>query len=333
MARVGTASVSATSMRIGVDARRHDGVAGISAADRADGQRAERRWSTRTRCLVQGDPAQLLPQQLNARSGAAACGGRRRTRYPEGPATTGRALIESPRFEPAVRAFFEDMLQFDKFDDLAKDSVVYPAFNSAVAADAKEQTLRTISRPADRAPGRLSRSVHDTSGLPDSSAGHRLQAAGRRPAMGGRTPSFPKAVIAPAFRSHVAFLALYSHPGRSSPTLRGKAIREVFLCQEVPDPPPNVDFCGGPGNIECESCRPREIAWTCTARNRPARAVTRSWIRWVSRSRTSTASGPTARSRTRRLSTPRNARRHRFRNPRRARAGAARPSGNPAVPR
>jgi hypothetical protein len=40
----------------------------------------------------------------------------------------------------------------------------------------------------------------------------------------------------------VSFLALHSHPGRSSPTLRGKAIREIFMCQKVPDPPADVDF-------------------------------------------------------------------------------------------
>jgi hypothetical protein len=40
----------------------------------------------------------------------------------------------------------------------------------------------------------------------------------------------------------VSFLAAHSHAVRSSPTLRGKALRELFLCQEVPDPPPNVDF-------------------------------------------------------------------------------------------
>src|SRR4029077_9332009 len=42
--------------------------------------------------------------------------------------------------------------------------------------------------------------------------------------------------------ANVSFLAFYSHPGRSSSTLRGKAIRQVFLCQTVPDPPNNVDF-------------------------------------------------------------------------------------------
>ncbi len=42
--------------------------------------------------------------------------------------------------------------------------------------------------------------------------------------------------------THVSFLAAHSHAVRSSPTQRGKAMRELLLCQHVPDPPPNVDF-------------------------------------------------------------------------------------------
>jgi hypothetical protein len=42
--------------------------------------------------------------------------------------------------------------------------------------------------------------------------------------------------------SQVSFLALHSHPARTSPTLRGKALREVFFCQKVPPPPGEVDF-------------------------------------------------------------------------------------------
>jgi len=33
-----------------------------------------------------------------------------------------------------------------------------------------------------------------------------------------------------------------THEGRSSPTIRGKTVRESLLCQPVPQPPPNVDF-------------------------------------------------------------------------------------------
>jgi hypothetical protein len=42
--------------------------------------------------------------------------------------------------------------------------------------------------------------------------------------------------------TQVGFAALHSHPGRSSPTIRGRAIREQLLCQKVPDPPGDVDF-------------------------------------------------------------------------------------------
>jgi hypothetical protein len=35
---------------------------------------------------------------------------------------------------------------------------------------------------------------------------------------------------------------MYSHSGRSSPTLRGRAIRELLMCQPVPNPPGDVNF-------------------------------------------------------------------------------------------
>jgi hypothetical protein len=44
--------------------------------------------------------------------------------------------------------------------------------------------------------------------------------------------------------TQLSFLAAYSHPGRSSPTIRGKGMREIFLCQIVPGAPPDVDFSG-----------------------------------------------------------------------------------------
>jgi hypothetical protein len=38
------------------------------------------------------------------------------------------------------------------------------------------------------------------------------------------------------------FLSLFSHPGRTSPTKRGVALNEIFLCSPTPPPPPDVDF-------------------------------------------------------------------------------------------
>ncbi len=41
---------------------------------------------------------------------------------------------------------------------------------------------------------------------------------------------------------HISFLARHSREGETSPTRRGKAVREIFLCGRVPPPPGNLDF-------------------------------------------------------------------------------------------
>jgi hypothetical protein len=53
---------------------------------------------------------------------------------------------------------------------------------------------------------------------------------------------FPEGSPRVGILAQIGFLAAHAHPGRSSPTLRGKALREILLCQQVPRPPPNVDF-------------------------------------------------------------------------------------------
>ncbi|HEY5755824.1 MAG TPA: DUF1592 domain-containing protein [Steroidobacter sp.] len=170
-------------------------------------------------------------------------------------------LVASPLFEAAVRSFFQDMLQFDKFSDLAKDPVVYPAFNSTVAADAQEQTLRTITHLLIEEKGDYrdlftTRSTFLTRAL---GVVYRVPVATRN---GWEPTEFEAGKHRDGIQSQVAFLAVNSHPGRSSATLRGKALREVFLCQEVPDPPANVNFAvvQDPSNKAMPTARDRLVA-------------------------------------------------------------------------
>jgi hypothetical protein len=60
-------------------------------------------------------------------------------------AAVADAMVKSPRFEAGVRAFFADMLLFEKFDELSKDPIIYPYFNQDVAQQLPEQMLRTIT--------------------------------------------------------------------------------------------------------------------------------------------------------------------------------------------
>jgi hypothetical protein len=148
-------------------------------------------------------------------------------------------MLESPRLIEGMRAFFDDMLVFDEFKTLAKDPTIYPEFTSVTAQDAREQTLRTIidhtlNQGKDYRDLFTSRSTYMSPALAI------LYGV---PAQPGWTPyTFPEDSPRAGLLTQVSFLALTSHPGRSSVTLRGMALRERFLCQTVPEPPPGIDF-------------------------------------------------------------------------------------------
>ncbi|HEY6644811.1 DUF1592 domain-containing protein [Povalibacter sp.] len=148
-------------------------------------------------------------------------------------------MLASPRLEDGTRAFFDDMLGFDDFDVLSKDPTVYPFFTGATVSDAREQTMLTLvdhllHKKADY------RDLYTTRSTFMSPA---LAPLYQIPASQGWTPyEFPEDSPRQGLLTQISFVALRAHPGRSSPTLRGRALRERLLCQDVPPPPPNVDF-------------------------------------------------------------------------------------------
>jgi hypothetical protein len=156
-------------------------------------------------------------------------------------------LISSPRVEAGVRAYFADMFGFDGFDNLSKDPSIYPKYSFGLATDAQEQTLRTITNLLLTHKGDyrdvfttrdtfMSRSLGAVYGIAVPKDAPGATADGWQPY------TFPADDPRSGILMQVSYLALHSHPGRTSPTLRGKALRETVLCQKVPDPPGNVNF-------------------------------------------------------------------------------------------
>ena len=162
-----------------------------------------------------------------------------RARQRKGLAKAVDRMLASPRLETGVRAFFDDMLRFDDFAVLAKDPGIYPVFGAETIEDAREQTLRTL---VDHLLVRK-RDYRDLFTTRDTFMSPSLAAIYDVPAPPGWTPyTSPPDSPRAGLLTQVSFLAAHAHPGRSSPTLRGKALRELLLCQTVPRPPPNVDF-------------------------------------------------------------------------------------------
>ena len=156
-------------------------------------------------------------------------------------------LLSSRRMEDGLREFFSDMLGFDGFATLSVDASLYPKFTKNVADDAREQTLRTIAqhlldRNADYRDLFVTR---DTFLTPALAAIYGVPLP-RSQELGGAVPwvpyRFPDNDPHVGLLTQVSFLSLHSHPGTTSPTLRGKAVRENLLCQRIPPPPADVDF-------------------------------------------------------------------------------------------
>ena len=158
---------------------------------------------------------------------------------PAGRARVVDMMMSSPRLQNGMRAFFDDMFAFDDFDNLSKDATVYPKVSGTTLKDAREQTLRTVY---DHLIVR-DRDYRDLFLTKDTFMSPSLASVYGVPAVPGWVSyQFPSDSPRVGILSQVSFLAVHSHPGRSSATLRGKALREVLLCQKVPSPPPNVDF-------------------------------------------------------------------------------------------
>ena len=166
---------------------------------------------------------------------------------PKGLATQVDRMIASRRFETAMRAFFSDLLMFDEFNALNKDAMIYPRFTQQVTKDAQEQTMRTLidlllTRKGDYRDIFTTRTTFLTPalgslyGMPVPKTTPNMEPADWVPV------EYPEGDPRAGILTQASFVALHSHPGRSSPTLRGKALREILLCQRVPDPPGNVNF-------------------------------------------------------------------------------------------
>jgi hypothetical protein len=159
---------------------------------------------------------------------------------PQGLSAQVDRMMASPRFTDGVRAFFTDYLRLDGIDTLAKDTLIYPAFTGSVAAATREQTLRTIDWLLVEQKGdyrdlftttalAMNRALGPIYDVPVSRADWYIH-------------HFPAGDPRTGLLTHASILAQHSHPGRTSPTLRGVALTEIFLCEKVPAPPANVNF-------------------------------------------------------------------------------------------
>jgi Protein of unknown function (DUF1592)/Protein of unknown function (DUF1588)/Protein of unknown function (DUF1595)/Protein of unknown function (DUF1585) len=165
-------------------------------------------------------------------------------REKKGLAAQVERLMASPHFEQGMRAFFSDLFAYERFDNLSKDQSLFPVYSSQMAKDAKEQALRTTLDLLLTKNGDYRDLFTTQKTFMNRNMGALYGVAVEEGAVGGWVPyTFGVEDHRAGLLTLAGFLMLDpSHEGRSSPTIRGKSVREIFLCQKVPPPPGAVDF-------------------------------------------------------------------------------------------
>jgi hypothetical protein len=150
-------------------------------------------------------------------------------------------LLASSRLDSGIRAFFTDMLELDTFDNVSKDALIYPKWSAVMTAAAKEETLRST----------IDLALHDNGDMRDLMTTRKTFINRGLAAIYDVSFTFDDEWMPYEFSpdsgrsgvlTQVSMLSMFSHPGQSSPTKRGVALMDIFLCEPTPTPPNNVDF-------------------------------------------------------------------------------------------
>ena len=154
----------------------------------------------------------------------------------EGLDRQARRLLDSPRALEAEDQFFSEVFQLGRLDNLPQLPAYYPQMSPTLGASAREEMLalvRDVVSGRDASWGEL----FDTRrGFPNAEM---AALYGVPAASDGAATLLPEARA--GIFARAAFLALNGHASSTSPTKRGKFVREVILCQMVAPPPPNAN--------------------------------------------------------------------------------------------
>ncbi|MFO0686969.1 MAG: DUF1592 domain-containing protein [Sandaracinus sp.] len=156
----------------------------------------------------------------------------------EGVRAAAERLLADPRAEDGVRELAYEWLALSGLDDLSKDPTVYTQISPEVGPAAREETMRVVAHVfTSEMDARDLMTTRDTF-LDRKLASIYLVRAPREPF---GLVTLPESSPRAGLLGHLSILALNAHPIATSPTLRGKFIRERLLCDPVPPPPVGVN--------------------------------------------------------------------------------------------
>ena len=167
-----------------------------------------------------------------------ASAGRGELNTPDGIERTARRMLNDPKARDGVDEFVAEWLRFDRVLTASRERRLYPLFNRELALSMTEEARRFIGDLVWN-----DRNFMQAFTAPYSFINSDLAAVYKLPPP---PRDFQRVEFAPeseraGLLGQALFLTLSSKPDETAPTGRGLFVREQFLCQQVPPPPPGVD--------------------------------------------------------------------------------------------
>ncbi|HLM73541.1 MAG TPA: DUF1592 domain-containing protein, partial [Polyangiaceae bacterium] len=170
---------------------------------------------------------------------------------PEGIAAEAERLLAHPRAIATIQEFFAQYLDLGRLDGIARSPATYPLFTPGMAQAMRKEIELLVNHVVFEEEGDT-RSIFSTR---RTFVNSELAALYGVEAPGADVTTFVPVVLDPdgpraGLLTFGAFLTMNAHETQTSPTARGKYVRERVLCQTVQPPPPDVDTTLDPPTAE-----------------------------------------------------------------------------------
>lgn len=157
---------------------------------------------------------------------------------PGGVERVARRMLDDPRAKQGVDEFVAEWLRFDRVMTASRERRLFPLFGRELAKSMTEETRRFIGDLVWNDRNFMDAFTANYSFInSDLAAVYKVPP----PARDFQRVELPASSERAGLLGQALYLTLSSKPDDTGPTGRGLFIREQFLCQQVPPPPPGVD--------------------------------------------------------------------------------------------
>ncbi len=147
-------------------------------------------------------------------------------------------LDDAGRAQPTIWSFTRQWLRIGSLAGVDRPAADYPLFNETVRSAMQEETRRLIEDYTSRPSVPLLGLLDAESTFVDAALAPLYGVAA--PASGWAKITLPAEQGRRGILTQASILTLTGSTGATAPILRGKYVRQVLLCDELPPPPPEV---------------------------------------------------------------------------------------------